>query len=141
MSATSLFGAAKATDLGRLATGFYTKVVDAATAGAFQIAVWEIVNEKNGNAYNLRGGSFKAFADSKQVQALAQDWLNNLPQANTYSLDIWHSPSHQDLAVFSALGEVMSPVPEPATVALVLAGLSLLGMARREEPKGIHKRG
>ncbi len=134
-TATSIFGASKATDLGRLATNHYANVASQATLGAtsaaFQLAIWEIVNENTGNLYSLSAGAFTATGTGA---ALATTWLNelnNTPSASTYYVNIWEvqgdGPSgmgSQDVAVFTS-------VPEPETYALMLAGLGLLGFSAR----------
>jgi len=123
-----------AADLGRLYTNHHAEIdshgSSAANEAAFQLAVWEIVNEGSGT-YNLTSGGFKA---SGTGSALAQSWLTELVVASTsdYSANIWTVQSMlttghgyaQDVVVFSA-------VPEPQTYAMLLAGLGLIGFSAR----------
>ena len=123
-----------ATDLGRLYSNHHAAIdshsSSAANEAAFQLAVWEIVNEGSGT-YNLGGGNFEATGTGS---ALAQSWLNDLGIASTsnYSANIWTVQSMltsghgyaQDVVVFA-------PVPEPEAYAMMLAGLGLLGFSAR----------
>ncbi|MDB5759443.1 MAG: hypothetical protein JWM30_2732 [Burkholderia sp.] len=113
--------------LALLATEALSLVKDNVTSGAFQLAAWEIVNEKS-NPYDLTDGKFSVNSVSAGSLTLAQSWLKNLPTVSTYSVTIYTSGSKQDLAVFNN-------VPEPATTALL--GLGLLGFAasRRKQTK------
>jgi hypothetical protein len=138
-TATSVFGSTIATDLGRLATEAYSTVgtpTGSPTAAqddysaAFQLAVWEIVNENAPGGYDLTTGNFMAAAGGNAV-AIAQGWLSNLPTVSHYNVDIWSIQDNgasgwgpQDVAVFS-------PAPEPETYALMLAGLGLMGLVAR----------
>lgn len=129
------FGQSKVDALGRLATESLNLVVDAKTSGAFQLAAWEIVNE-TGQSYSLTTGTFKADNVSNGSRDLAQTWLNNLPSASTYTVDLWISPTHQDLAVFEkSSGGSSTSVPEPTTVALLGLGLMGVAAARRKSAK------
>jgi hypothetical protein len=120
--------------LERLASNDLALVNDAKTSSAFQLAAWEIMAE-NSSSYNLSNGNFTVWGDGLGADALAQTWLNNLGNATpTLELYIWQqntANSTQDLAVFAP-----SPVPEPETYAMLLAGLGLLGfMAKRRKQK------
>jgi hypothetical protein len=132
-SASAYFGSAKANDIGRLATGYLGLVDDATTSAAFQLALWEIVNESRGQ-YDLRKGSFKASGRSaRESIALADSWLANLPATSSYSAEVLASRAHQDVVMFSAqYTPSASPVPIPGTPALFLAGLlGLLAAVQR----------
>lgn len=112
------------TDLGRLyATA--GAVTTAKEEAAFQIAVWEIAYETTGS-YNLSSGSASfsgGTAASSGALMLASSWLNNLA-ASGPSIAVLESPQHQDV--------IYAPIPEPSTMAMMLAGLlGLGGLARR----------
>src|SRR5215831_7623539 len=47
-SASAYFGSTTANGIGRLATGYLGLVDDATTSAAFQLALWEIINERGG---------------------------------------------------------------------------------------------
>jgi hypothetical protein len=140
-SATSVFGATKANDLGRLYTLAGGSVASASTSAAnssaFQMAVWEIVNE-SGNLYNLSTGAFKV---SGTGSSIAQGWLNTLnttSSASAYTVNIWsvtgQGPSGlgaQDVAVFA-------PVPEPEIYVMLTAGLGLMGFVARRRGQETH---
>lgn len=150
VTAASIFGTAKANDLGRLFTRHHT-VIDGHNStnndsAAFQLAVWEIVNE-TGSSYSLLNGAFKA---SGTGAATAQTWLldlNNNHAASLYRTDIWSVVNNtsqangkptwgaQDVAVFSLAPVVFAPVPEPDTYAMMVAGLGLLGYVARRRTR------
>ncbi|MEP7156837.1 MAG: PEP-CTERM sorting domain-containing protein [Betaproteobacteria bacterium] len=127
-ASVSQIGAARADALGRLATQYLGQVNNATTSAAFQLAAWEIVFETAGNPYNMSGGNFLAWGASDNSIGLAQTWLNNLPGSSTYSVSVWSSPTHQDLAVFTN-------VPEPATLGLLAIGLIGAGFAKKRKAK------
>ncbi|MEZ5565678.1 MAG: PEP-CTERM sorting domain-containing protein [Gammaproteobacteria bacterium] len=125
-SGLAALGAAKTQALGQLATQAYSQIVNAATSGAFQIAIWEILNETAGNAYNLASGNFKGTNGTNGSIALAQSWLNNLGGPNHYAISVWQSPTRQDLAVFSRV-----TVPEAGSLTMLGLGLLIAGFAVR----------
>jgi hypothetical protein len=130
-----------AADLGRLYTNHHAAIDSmqsgAAEESAFQLAVWEIVNEgvSGGSAYNLAAGAFTA---SGTGSALAQIWLSELSvtSVSNYVANIWRVGSMvsgrgnaQDVVVFTPY----APVPEPQTYAMMLVGLGLLGFSARRK--------
>jgi hypothetical protein len=123
--ATAL-GAARSDALGRLATQALSSVTNAASSGAFQLAMWEIVNETSGNPYNLTAGNFRASSVSNGSLALAQGWLSNLGSLNQYAVSVWRSGSRQDLAMFDRV-----TVPEAGSLTMLALGLAAAGLARR----------
>jgi hypothetical protein len=136
----SIISATAAADLGRLYTNHQADISSTSSSAnneaAFQLAVWEIVNERSG-AYNLNGGAFKA---SGTGSSTAQTWLNELatPSASNYAANIWTVQSMittgngyaQDVVVFA-------PVPEPQTYAMMLVGLGLLGFSARRKNQNL----
>jgi hypothetical protein len=120
--------ATKVIALERLASN--NPVTNAAQSSAFQLAAWEIVDEHTA-PYSLLTGNFQAFGNSilsPNTITMADTWLSNLGTATpTMALSIWEANrqgSTQDLAVFT-------PVPEPGTYAMLLAGIGLLGFVAR----------
>lgn len=124
----SALGAARSDALGRLATQAYGSVTNAASSGAFQLAIWEIVNENSGNPYNLSAGNFRAQSVSNGSLTLAQSWLNNLGTVNHYAVSVWQSRTRQDLAVFERVS-----VPEAGSLTMLGIGLLAAGVARRRQ--------
>jgi hypothetical protein len=119
-------GSAKATALGKLATLALPLVNNAASSGAFQLAVWELVNELSNNPLNLAANNFRVGNVTNGSQATAQGWLAGLANINSqYTVSVWQSRSRQDLVVFER-----TRVPEPGALALFLVGLGVAGAMR-----------
>ena len=113
-------------DLGRLFTAYGSVSTTSPTnSAAFQVAVWEIAYE-TASSYSLGSGNAQFTGDAGALSQ-ASTWLGSLGSANSVSVNVLegHQISHQDM-VFS------TPVPEPDTYALMLAGLAGMGfLARR----------
>ncbi len=144
-TAGSLINATNANDLGLLYTA-HRDVIDSrnsstANTSAFQLAVWEIVNE-SGTSYSLSSGAFKATGTGASRAAL---WLSQLHDisASAYSVGIWQVSRDgtgagagtawgaQDVAVFAPVATVpLSEVP-----VMMAAGLGLLALAVRRRKR------
>lgn len=119
------------TDLERLASYAFANWSAPANvaSAAFQLAVWEIVNE-TASAYNLSANNFTVTSGNSTVRQLASDWLgvvNAGSYAITQDLGIWQKnagSNTQNLAIFA-------PIPEPETYAMLLAGLGLMVFVAR----------
>jgi hypothetical protein len=108
-------------DLGRLYAVAGT-VDTSVEEAAFQVAVWEIAYETASGPYDLASGSARfsgGTASSSGALTLASSWLASLGAGPGLSVSVIESPEHQDV--------VFAPVPEPSTVALMLAGLAAVG--------------
>ena len=129
---TGAVGATKVSALERLATAVLPSVNTKQESGAFQLAVWEIVNETSGS-YILNSGNFRVGAASDGAIGLAQTWLTNLNNgtysADTMTLGVWKDVNNktQDLGVF------IQAVPEPEIYAMMGIGLGLLVLAVRRK--------
>jgi hypothetical protein len=130
VGAAGFFGT-KLDDVAKLFSG--VSVSTSLESAAFQLALWEIQYEASG-AYDLSTGSaiFKDanLADGDAV-ALAQTYLNGLSgYGSSMQVHVLASGSNQDV-VFA------TPVPEPSTYALMLVGLTGVGLAaRRRKQQG-----
>ena len=108
-----------------------------AYSAAFQLALWEIVNETSGS-YDLENGSFKASNRVNQqdtaflaARATAQTWLSLAgPTTGQYKISYLFdfngeaTPNTQNLIT-------MSPVPLPAAGLLMASALGLGGLFSR----------
>ena len=139
-----------ASDLGKLATNHLADASAQApgitatqneNAVAFQLAVWEIVNENTGT-YGLTSGNFlvnsAAPSDgvSPDIMGKANSWLSELAGTTSqYNAFVWGVSNGaggigmQDVLVFA-------PVPEPEIYAMLGLGLGLLGWVGRRRKRG-----
>ncbi len=121
--------------LGALYANAYESVTNSVTAGAFQMAVWEIVTE-TGRDFDVHSGYFQMTGNgsaSNSAEALANSWLANLNsgawssvRGNTRYYAASVPGSTQDLVSNS-----LAPVPVPAAGLLLVAALGGLVLARR----------
>ena len=131
------FTTGKATDLGRLFTGYSAQVKDAASSAAFQLATWAIISENGTDAKNYAyslddsASGFKIAAsnatdDEKGAIKSATSWLAGLPGYSSYNVQVEFSKVYQDQVV-------ASKVPEPTGFALSATALGLLALSRRRQ--------
>ena len=137
-------------NLDRLYTQFGSNIVSTSSSGlnqsAFQLAIWAIVNDgsaiNSAGVFNLTSGQPLKItsSDPSGAVSLAQQWLNSLATntASSYNADFLMVQNQgavgttgaQDVVYFTPA----SPVPEPQTYAMLLAGLGLVGfIARRRK--------
>jgi len=124
------FTATQQTLLNKLYTNHYAASrANGISAAAFQIAAWEIAYDGNGTL-DIGAGSFRmGVGGSGTAKTTASSWLSGLAGASTgaWSFTVLESGRHQDLLV-------AMPVPEPSSMAMLLAGLGVMGgIARRRK--------
>lgn len=142
-SALSSFLSASAQKLADVTSLFahaYAGTIGNATkAAGFQLALWEVFSDDrnlaSGNVFTTTrtNGAAVAEANSLLANVAAASWTT---PAEDYDLTIFSNGQAQDyLAATLGVGPSTTPVPEPESAALMLAGLGLLGFAsrRREE--------
>jgi hypothetical protein len=141
-TALDYFGAGsdKALKLAKLVSyAFYDKVVHVGTAAqstSLQLAIWNVVYDGD---YSLSSGSF---ADTSGYASYASTLLN-ASQSFTNMANVWvlASPGQQDQLHWGKLtagrpSNADAEVPEPATLALVLAALGAAAFAARGRNRG-----
>ena len=128
------WGATRSADLDRAFSAFAANgaPASAATSAVAQAVIWEILYEDSGT-YDLNGGTFKATSANLTTQGYFDDSVAMFAEiagtAITVHADQLLSRSTQDFVV-------LTPVPEPSTYALMLAGLAGIGfVARRRTPR------
>lgn len=95
---------------------------------AFQLALWEIIYDNDGD---LSGGLFSAAENWGEALTKAQEWLGDLGAGAFEALWVFEAPGmgverdSQDLITWK--------VPEPASLALIGAGLIGFGALRRRK--------
>jgi hypothetical protein len=155
-SASPLLTAAMTADIGKLytvANANGNSIDTQSEFAAMQIDIWEIEYEGSvTNPHSLSTGNLTVGSGSPtsvngvaqtlasaSTLALAQSWLDQLPTAtSTYDVSVLdHGLSrlsadtpYQD-QVFATPMSVTTPVPEPSTYALMLAGLAAAGCVAR----------
>jgi len=108
---------------------YASSIGNSTSAAAFQLALWDLAKDDG----NLTTGSVQATASTNSaVLNLANSMISGAksgPGSSPYSFTVYTSPTAQDYVVAS-----VTPVPEPETYAMLLAGLGLIGgIARRRK--------
>lgn len=135
----SAIGSVRTSVLDRLYTQYFAAADTRAESAAFQLAVWEVLQEAPTTAFGanaLGSGSFMATAatngttlDSDAI-TMANSWLNTLTGiSGGYTLTVLASATHQDQMM-------ATPVPEPETYMMLLAGLGMMGFVARRRRQG-----
>lgn len=129
------FSAAQNQLLQGLFSSSFSANLDGVQQAAFQTAVWEITHETAGNGLNVSPGQGQFFvkglsdasADSAAFMASVNGYLQaavNYSGPSLYAITKLSNPTYQDLLT-------VTPVPEPSSYALMLAGLAAFGFLSR----------
>ena len=116
---------------GSLVAYLYETYIGSATtarqAAALGVALWEVLYESDGNAFNASSGNFY-ITNNSDVAAAANVMLTGMPAdyQSVMNLTVLHSASKQDMLIGGP-----TAVPEPATVAMLLLGAPLVLKASR----------
>lgn len=140
--------AARRQNLADLFTAYVPVLNNQLLGGALQIAIWEVVNEFNGNGFNLTNGQMRVSGgaeDAAVIQA-AQNMLSSLGNVGvagmgntlylSYFIDGTYTNNNcdvvlvQDLLGWSPPG-LTPPIPEPSTYGIAAVGLLLPLLLRR----------
>lgn len=129
VSGVTAWGAARSTALDRVLSGALAAgwPSNATQSAVVQAAVWEVLYETSGS-YSFASGTFTATSGTGAVQAalnLVDPYWSSLGSIPiTVHADQLFNERHQNFLV-------MTPVPEPGTYAMMLAGLGLMGVIAR----------
>jgi hypothetical protein len=116
---------------GSLVAYLYETFIGSATtarqAAALGVALWEVLYENDGDAFNASSGKFY-ITNNSDVAAAANVMLTGMPAnyRSVMDLTVLHSDSKQDMLIGG-----LTAVPEPTTVALLLLGAPLMLRASR----------
>lgn len=112
--------------LSQLFAEVYQHVDTAREAAAFQLAIWEIVDEAPSNGYDVSAGAFSASRNAGAI-SLAQSYLDGLGASGEgAALRFFASETSQDLVTVD-----LAPVPLPASGAMIVVALGGLVALRR----------
>jgi hypothetical protein len=136
----SAIGGVRASALDRLYTQHFAAADTRTESAAFQLSVWEILQEAPTTVFGINAlgaGSFRATAatsgttlDSDAI-TMANSWLSTLSGASgAYTLTVLASPTRQDQMM-------ATPIPEPETYMMLLAGLGLMGFVARRRQRSL----
>lgn len=114
----------KEQDVSRLFTGYIGQTSNEIGAAAFQLALWEIIEEPE-DTFDLSNGLFTAQSSTDDVIDTATDFLDGFGAFDpNYRITFFQSGESQDLIT-------ATPIPLPASVLFLGAGLGALSLAGR----------
>ncbi len=130
--ASSGFTATVRSNIERLYSTYYAGLGDDNSQNAaFQIALWEIVDDNEANALDLGSGLFQT--GSSAITDLAQDMLDNLGEVtDEWRLTFFDAGPKQDQIVGEAGGGATVPLPAGLPLIMTAAGGLLLARRKRK---------
>lgn len=135
VSSLSSLGSTQAADVTKLYSQSYASTNgNSVNSAAFQLALWELAKD---DGVLTTGAVRTTDSTNSTVEAAASSMINNVKTGVTgstqYSFNLYTNGNSQDYLVASL--SPVTPVPEPETYAMLLAGLGLIGFtARRRLP-------
>jgi hypothetical protein len=131
----ALFGGPILSNLSALVSNAFALVRDAQSGAAFQLAVWEIVEDSDAASLSLASGDFKV-ADNPSSKGLASSWLGLIGdgtwKAGAREFTFLRAEGSGKGKSQNLLAVDVAPVPLPAPAWMLVAGLgALLGLRRR----------
>ena len=131
IAALSTLGTGREADVSKLYSQSYASTSgNSVKSAAFQLALWELAKD---DGVLTTGAVQTTGSTNSSVVAAANDMLHSAHNANSgstqYSFNLYTNIDKQDYLV--ATMSSVTPVPEPETYAMLLAGLGLIGFTAR----------
>lgn len=119
--------------ISRLFTGYADAAATAVGAAALQLAAWEIIEEESANVpsgLDVTSGRFTAASSTANVAETANLFLSTLDQFEAnYRINYFQSADSQDIFT-------VAPIPIPASILFLGAGIGALAVTRRRQQRG-----
>lgn len=133
--AQSGFSSTVQSRIGSLFSSFYGTLGDSSVqTAAFQVALWEIVDEKPNKSLNLKNGRFRV--KNSQIRTLAQQMLDTMgPDTGEWDLTFYDANGNQDQMSATKAPPTGGTVPLPAGLPLMLTAMGGFALARRSLKK------